>query len=86
MPCNRVRLAVWLCGDAVIISETQYLTSKALHQEYAEWPDSNRNHRDLRFGQHIMNKYGIRDPDVFHLEDQDKAYMLLAESLKGYQT
>ena len=47
-----------------------WLTTEAFDQEWQDWPNSNRNHQDLRFGQYLCNKYyGVPD-SVFDIESR----------------
>lgn len=64
---------------------TPRLTTKALDQEYDEWPQRNRNNADQRFGQHVCAKYGFDSLYVFFEEDRHKAYRHLRDVLQHYQ-
>jgi len=54
------------------------LTIERLNLEYLSWSVEfglGRNNNDIRFGQHIHNKYDLPSKiDVFYIENTDKAY------------
>lgn len=58
------------------------LTVGLLSNLYGQWAAANghgRDNRDQRFGQHIVNTYGINgpNPDAFYVEDAGKAFSLI---------
>lgn len=63
------------------------LTPMMLIQEYNEWRrkfGNDRNHFDLRFGQHICNKYLLPNtaaPNIFYEENISAAFNLIHQSL-----
>ena len=62
------------------------LTLERLNMEYLSWAvefGEGRNNDDIRFGQHIHNKYDVPARiDVFYIEKTTKAYDTVLEDLK----
>jgi hypothetical protein len=64
------------------------LTPETLMDEYNSWllvnGHARRNADDIRFGQHIWNKYGNKGqsfPDLFYQENTATAYKIANEAL-----
>lgn len=55
------------------------ITYEGLRQSYLLWSSDSSLRSELRFGQYIWNKFGIKDqswPFLFYLTDNGEAYNL----------
>jgi len=66
----------------------QSINTNDLNSEYTNWVKSNgngRNSQDLRFSQHINNKYNLTNPnlkdDGYYIENAEKFYLCIMKQL-----
>lgn len=60
------------------------LTHQVLAKEFIDWQKQNgvgRNCAGMRFGQHICNKYELKNREAFYTEDANIAYDFFCQSL-----